>query len=40
MLPAAAPRLSESGARAPQPGPHPGEHTDAVLRELGLNATR
>jgi alpha-methylacyl-CoA racemase len=35
-LPAPAPRLSASGARAPQPGPRPGEHTDEVLRELGL----
>jgi alpha-methylacyl-CoA racemase len=37
-LPAPAPRLSRSGARAPQAGPRPGEHTDEVLRELGFNA--
>jgi alpha-methylacyl-CoA racemase len=37
-LPAAAPRLSRSGARTPQAGPRPGEHTDEVLRELGFNA--
>jgi alpha-methylacyl-CoA racemase len=36
MQPAAAPRLSRSGAAALQAGPRPGEHTDAVLRELGL----
>jgi alpha-methylacyl-CoA racemase len=36
MLPAPVPRLSASGARTPQPGPHPGEHTDEVLRELVL----
>jgi alpha-methylacyl-CoA racemase len=35
-LPAPAPRLSRSGARAPQAGPRPGEHTDEVLRELGF----
>jgi alpha-methylacyl-CoA racemase len=35
-LPAPAPRLSHSVARAPQVGPWPGEHTAAVLRELGL----
>ncbi len=35
-LPAPAPRLSRSAARAPQRGPRPGEHTDEVLRELGL----
>jgi alpha-methylacyl-CoA racemase len=37
--PAPAPRLSRSGARTPQRGPRPGEHTDALLRELGLDAT-
>jgi alpha-methylacyl-CoA racemase len=36
-LPAPAPRLSRSGARAPRAGPRPGEHTDEVLRELGLS---
>ncbi|HVK33727.1 MAG TPA: CaiB/BaiF CoA-transferase family protein [Burkholderiaceae bacterium] len=36
--PAPAPRLSRSAARAPQRGPAPGEHTDAVLRELGFDA--
>ncbi len=36
-LPAPAPRLSRSGAREPTPGPRPGEHTDEVLRELGLD---
>jgi alpha-methylacyl-CoA racemase len=36
-LPAPAPRLSRSGARTPQPGPRPGEHTDEVLRELGFD---
>jgi alpha-methylacyl-CoA racemase len=36
-LPAPAPRLSRSGARTPQRGPRPGEHTDEVLRELGLS---
>jgi alpha-methylacyl-CoA racemase len=35
-LPAPAPRLSRSGARTPQAGPRPGEHTDEVMRELGL----
>ena len=35
-LPAPAPRLSRSGARTVQAGPRPGEHTDEVLRELGL----
>jgi alpha-methylacyl-CoA racemase len=35
-LPAPAPRLSRSGARAPRPGPRPGEHTAEVLRELGV----
>jgi alpha-methylacyl-CoA racemase len=35
-LPAPAPRLSRSVARAPDVGPRPGEHTEAVLRELGL----
>ncbi len=37
-LPAPAPRLSRSGARAPQAGPRPGEHTEEVLRELGFDA--
>jgi alpha-methylacyl-CoA racemase len=37
-LPAPAPRLQRSGARTPQAGPRPGEHTDAVLAELGFNA--
>jgi alpha-methylacyl-CoA racemase len=38
-VPAPAPRLSLTPARAPQRGPRPGEHTDEVLRELGpLNA--
>ena len=37
-LPAPAPRLSRSGARAPQRGPRPGQHTAQVLAELGLDA--
>ncbi len=36
-LPAPAPRLSRSGARTPRTGPRPGEHTDELLRELGLS---
>ena len=36
-LPAPAPRLSRSGARTPRAGPRPGEHTAAVLRELGFS---
>jgi alpha-methylacyl-CoA racemase len=36
-LPAPTPRLSRSGARQPRAGPRPGEHTDDVLRELGLS---
>lgn len=36
-LPAPAPRLSRSGARPPRAGPRPGEHTQDVLRELGLS---
>jgi alpha-methylacyl-CoA racemase len=36
-LPAPAPRLSRSGAKTPRGGPRPGEHTDEVLRELGLD---
>jgi alpha-methylacyl-CoA racemase len=35
-LPAPAPRLSRSTGRAPSAGPAAGEHTDEVLRELGL----
>jgi alpha-methylacyl-CoA racemase len=35
-LPAVAPRLSRSGARTLRAGPRPGEHTQDVLRELGL----
>lgn len=35
-LPAPAPRLSRSVARRPGIGPRSGEHTAAVLRELGL----
>jgi alpha-methylacyl-CoA racemase len=35
-LPAPAPRLSRHVGRSPTGGPRPGEHTDAVLRELGL----
>jgi alpha-methylacyl-CoA racemase len=38
VWPAPAPRLSRSAARTPQRGPVAGEHTDAVLRELGLDA--
>ncbi len=38
-LPAPAPRLSLSGARPPQAGPWPGQHTDEVLRELGLDTS-
>lgn len=37
--PAPAPRLSRSGARTPQRGPRPGEHTDTLLHELGFDAT-
>jgi alpha-methylacyl-CoA racemase len=37
-LPAPAPRLSRSGARPPRAGPRPGEHTDAVLGEVGFSA--
>ncbi len=37
-VPSPAPRLSRTPARAPQPGPRPGEHTQEVLRELGLSA--
>jgi alpha-methylacyl-CoA racemase len=37
-LPAPAPRLSRSGARAPRPGPRCGEHTDELLAELGFDA--
>jgi len=36
--PAPVPRLSRSGARAPAPGPVPGEHTTALLSELGFDA--
>jgi alpha-methylacyl-CoA racemase len=35
-IPAPAPRLSRTPARAPQRGPRPGGHTEEVLRELGL----
>lgn len=35
---APAPRLSRTPARTPTPGARCGEHTDAVLRELGLSA--
>jgi alpha-methylacyl-CoA racemase len=35
--PAPAPRLSRSSARAPQRGPRPGEHTQALLQELGFD---
>ena len=38
VLPAPAPRLSRSGARAPRPGPRCGEHTDELLTELGFDA--
>jgi alpha-methylacyl-CoA racemase len=36
--PAPAPRLSRSGARPPGPGPVAGEHTAALLAELGFDA--
>ena len=36
--PAPAPRLSATPARAPSAGVHIGQHTDAVLAELGLDA--
>jgi alpha-methylacyl-CoA racemase len=36
--PAPAPRLSRTPARPPSPGTAVGEHTDAVLAELGLDA--
>jgi alpha-methylacyl-CoA racemase len=35
-IPSPAPRLSRTPARAPRRGPRPGEHTDEILRELGL----
>ena len=35
--PAVAPRLSRTGGREPQAGPCPGEHTDEVLKEIGLH---
>jgi len=38
VWPTPAPRLSRSAARTPQRGPAAGEHTDAVLREVGLDA--
>lgn len=37
-LPAPAPRLSRSGARALRRGPLPGQHTQEVLAELGIDA--
>jgi alpha-methylacyl-CoA racemase len=37
-IPSPSPRLSRTPARAPQRGPRPGEHTEEVLRELGLSA--
>ena len=40
VWPAPAPRLSRSAARTPQRGPRPGEHTEEVLRELGISASR
>lgn len=38
--PAPAPRLSRTPARAPSQGTRCGEHTDAILAELGLDAAR
>lgn len=38
--PAPAPRLSRTPARKPAPGTRCGEHTDAVLAELGLDSAR
>jgi alpha-methylacyl-CoA racemase len=35
--PAPAPRLSRTPARSPAAGPWPGQHTDAVLAELGMS---
>ena len=37
LHPAPAPRLSRTPAREPQPGARRGEHTEAVLRELGYD---
>lgn len=36
--PAVAPRFSRSPGAVGRPPPHPGEHTDELLRELGLDA--
>jgi alpha-methylacyl-CoA racemase len=38
--PAPAPRFSRSIPGAPEPAQPPGQHTDALLEELGLDATR
>ena len=38
LQPATAPRLSRTPGRGPAPGALPGEHTEAVLGELGYNA--
>jgi formyl-CoA transferase len=35
-----APRFASTPARVSSPAPMPGEHTDAVLTELGVDATR
>jgi alpha-methylacyl-CoA racemase len=35
--PAPAPRFGRSGSRTPQPAPHAGQHTHAVLREAGFD---
>jgi alpha-methylacyl-CoA racemase len=36
--PAPAPRLSRTAARQPSSGIHVGEHSEAILAELGLSA--
>jgi alpha-methylacyl-CoA racemase len=38
--PAPAPRLSRTPARSPGPGARCGEHTDELLREMGLSRER
>jgi alpha-methylacyl-CoA racemase len=38
--PAPAPRFSRTPGSIRRPPPHPGEHTDELLRELGLDAER
>jgi alpha-methylacyl-CoA racemase len=40
LVPGAAPRMSRTAPSVARPAPFPGEHTDAVLSELGLSGTR